>query len=612
MKFNVRIAFASVIIIAACVAAGVNGCKDTGSTEPSISDTTRANQQMQLAYESLENQFQFWFNNNLHSASDYDQLNFQLANAAYKQALQYNPTSAEAHFGAAITEILCAYADTAINNTIKRWQGTSGASSAGLAMDGGIPLATRSFSPPLLQASVNIVEMYKLALNDPPLISELQALIRDRLLPRVNYAIGQLASVEIDTTFRYRISGKMQGDADLQPVYLYVTEAFLTDAGLQATKFLLEQFLVYRFDLPDYTQASLLEALRQENTTFFVLAPDGAAHSQNAKSSFDSMLDKISNGIHFLETFSGSRNDAAVKLADIKRQDLDSAKVYIQKAQSSMHVPQSILLRDADSDGNDYTVQIHLAAFFDNPPQYPKSQLFPQYTVAPSGPKNVDLQFVAQSYGEFTFPDPTFRGMFPGLSNETLKRILRIDEEFGYDLRLYAYDEGLYTPITNATVRLQTPAQSYSRTTDESGYARILILDQDQVSYRLFINHGSGEVELQASQPFLIRAKVRDYQTIFIPQQPTGLVLQRIASPLAIQLTWSPSNFGNIAIQRSVGSGSNPVDLDSTYAGGVYTDYGVAAGQTYRYRVRTWRGSFNFWGLYPKDNFYSNIAEIVP
>jgi hypothetical protein len=276
-----------------------------------------------------------------------------------------------------------------------------------------------------------------------------------------------------------------------------------------------------------------------------------------------------------------------------------------------MQSPINVELRGADSDGNDYSIQVHLGAFFDNPPEHPKTDLLPAYSVEPSGTEDVKLQFDAQTYDEFMFPDPTFRGIFPGMTNQTLKRILRIDEEYGYNLRLYAYEVGSWSGLSNATITLQTAFRSYVRTTDMYGGVRFIILDQNQVPYRMFINYGTGEIELVGSEPFVITSRTKEYRTIYMPPQFTGLTLQRFTTPLRVELTWTPQSYVPVKIQRSVGSGSTPVDFDSTYSA-TYTDYNVTAGQTYRYRISSWSTYFYWNSIRPKEPFYSTIAEIVP
>jgi len=589
------------------------GCEKKNGTTGPIIDPPGAEARVQLAYESLENQFHFWFTSSFNNASDFDRLNFQVSNTLFKEALNLNPNNLTANFGAAITEILVAYSDTAINNAIKRWEKyINDVSLSKTLINTGLPSETNKLAPPINAIANNIVSIHKIALQDPPLISEVQKILRERLLPRINYALDRLTFIEKDTTFKFRVSGKMQGDPLLQPVYLYITEVFLTDALLQGAKVILEEFFMYRFDLPNYSQTSLINALSQNNTNFFVLASDGLTRAQNAKAAFNAMLNKTETGIRYLETISGYRNDAAIKIGNkgIKQADLDSLKFYLQKTRTSLTSPVSILLKSADSDGNDYTIQVFIGKFFDNPAQNPKSQYLPTYIVEPEGTRGVRLKFTANTYSEFNFPDPTFGGIFPGMTNENLKRILFIDEEFAYNLSGYAYDAN-YNYISNATIKIQTAIKTYTKQTDQWGYFRFLILDQNNVHYRIFINYGIGDIELGSSQPLIIKSKTYEWRSIYIPQ-PHSLTLTKYTNPLRIYLSWQP--YGYYVIQRSTGVGSTPVDYDSTYYYiNSYSDYNVSSGITYRYRVRTRVTSpYYYWELIPIVPLYSNIATITP
>ncbi len=585
----------------------------TSATNPA--DTAAVSAHVQQAYGSMESEFDLWFNNKFHNATDFDRLNFQNANAAYKEALRLDPSNREANFGAGITEVLTAYADTEINSSVKRWESYINSHPfSGSLLNTGIPLATQPLSIPLLPTAINTFEMFAVALDDPPLISEIQATVRNRLLPRIDYAIARLAVVEQDSLFKFKVSGKMQGDSSLLPVYLYITEIYLTDAGLQAARMGLESFLMYSFDLPDYSQSSLVNALQQDNTSFLVLAPDGATRAQDAKNAFQTFLDKTTTGIHFLETFSGHRNDAAVKIGTgrLKQESIDSAKVYIQRARNSLAAPIDLVLKRADTEGNDYTIQVYLAEWFDNPPQNPKSQFFPAYTVSPSGTRGVVLKFSAQTYADFSFPDPTFHGLLPGMTNDRLKRILRIDQQFGFDWRGYAFFRS-YQDISYATVKIQTALHTYTRLTDQFGSFRFVITDADYESFRLYIDYGNGDVELESADSMVITPKTKDYRRIDIPPRPQNLALSTVTSPLGVQLSWDPQYpNSDYAIQRAIGSGTTPSDYDSAYfyqSG--YVDYNVTSGTTYRYRLRTLI-YFSPFSYSPKDPLYSEIQDIVP
>jgi len=99
------------------------GCQTTEDTPTGpTTDPTGSSLKSQQAYESLEIVFTTWANGNFQNASDFDALNFKTANALYKEAIALDPNNKDAHLGAAITEILCTYADTSVNRIVKQWE----------------------------------------------------------------------------------------------------------------------------------------------------------------------------------------------------------------------------------------------------------------------------------------------------------------------------------------------------------------------------------------------------------------------------------------------------------------------------------------------------------
>jgi len=594
----------------------VGGCdnKTTGPEDPAAAQAKAAQ-----AYSALEDQFSFWATNSFTSASSYDRLNFQSSNTLYKEAIALDPKNSQAQFGAALTELLLAYSDPQMNDVVKRWESSMNTNRFSKAIfNGGFPSSAGRLLPPSLAAAENSINLYKVALTDPPLLSEMQTVLRDKLLPRIVYGLERLAQIEQDSTFRFTISGKMQGDTKLTPVSLYVTEIYMIDAVWQGIRFLLEQFLIYRYDMPDYSQNSLVSALSQNNTSFFVLASDGLTRAQNAKNSLDGMFSKIQSGLGTLTRISGSKSDAVIKLGNtgLQQPDVDSLRSYMQQARNTLTTPFTVTLNDADTEGNNYTIQVFLGALFNNPPQNPKSAFFPTYTVTPSGTNGVSLQFTANTYAEFTFPDPTFGGLFPGMTNTNLKRILYIDEAYGYTLEGSIYVEGLYGPVS-ATIKLQTSTATYTTSTREWGDFRLVVADANNVPYKLYVNTGSGYIEFGGNASFMVRSKTHEWVSIVLSQLPYSLSAAAYSNPTRVQLTWLPNNtYAPYKIQRGVGTGSTPTDKDSSYSyWGAYWDYNVVAGTTYTYRIRTWapvQQYMYYLELRSKNPLYSSIVTITP
>lgn len=590
----------------------------TGST----TDPTASAQKSKQAYTELEDIFFIWAKGNFDNASDFDALNFGTANKSYKEAVALDPENKDAHVGAAITEILCTYADTAVNRVVKQWESFGNSNSNNfnqLAIkNAGLLSSTSQMVVPINEMAKNLLKIYTVAKVDPPLISDMQRIVRDAFLPRINYAIDQLALVENIDSYTFKVSGKMRGDSKLDTVSLYSTEFMFTGALLQGVKSMLEGMLVYKFELADYKQASLVAALQQNSTSFFYLANDGTTHSQNAKASINSMIDKLLLGITKLESISGHKSDAVIKIGNdgLKQADLDTAKKYLNKMKTSMTSAITVHLDNVGTDETPMDIQVYLGKFFDNPVQNPKSAFLPPYTVTASGTEDIQFKFNANTYAEFNFPDATFGGVFPGMTNDNLKKLMQIDKEFGFRIYFNTWWDYYSSTPGQYTVKIKTDTKTYSKVTDEWGFAKFVIIDQDNVPYTVLVNKGSGDEELtpRASAQLMIKAKSEMDHSFKRATAPQNLLAYSEYSQ--IRLEWG--SYDSYWIMKGIGATSTPTDYQQTNYQNNFWDSNVTNGITYRYQLRTSNnpqdynmGYGNNWEpLVLKNIQYSNLVTI--
>ncbi|MBN1398131.1 MAG: hypothetical protein JXA06_08900 [Bacteroidetes bacterium] len=416
------------------------GCSDesTGPGETGSGDVT-------VAYTELENQMFTMTTIDIQDPSDLDQVNFIQANQYYKDAVSKLPNDPGANFGAGLTEILMIYADPAVNSMVKRWDSVAlGKNSRTSFFRFGIPTGTKDMSVPTQALAKNVTTIIKAAAADPPLIGEMQTLMRDNILPHIEYALARFAVVESNPDFEFTISGKMQGDPNLDSLMLDNTEIYIMDGVLMGIKAVVEQFLVYRFDLTDYSTESLIQALQPNNTSFFYLASDGQARSMSVLADVKGMIGKFKSAINFLKAETDNQADDVIKIGTsgdrtVPMEDIDTTIVYLDKALNFLTSTQSLSLEGADSEGNDYTITLNISQLYNNPPQNPKTAWFPAYTLDSTDTGEIQFDFVSQTYESLTFPDPTFSGLIVGIKNETtgntdknenLKKLLGLEEMF--------------------------------------------------------------------------------------------------------------------------------------------------------------------------------------
>ncbi len=610
----------------ACLLIQYSGCdnKDnpTGSTGvDSLAAVTKAQQ----AYTEMENQMYFMANNSFNSASDFDRLDFSPANTLYREAVQADPNNAAANFGAALSEIFMVYADPVVNDAVKRWESADlGKGERSSMLRFGIPTGTKDMAIPSNVLARNLAKIIRTAVTDPPTISAMQTILRERFLPRLEYAIARLAVVEQHPAFELRISGKMQGNTTLTPVYLDLTEIYLIDALIHGMKSMVDQFLVFRFDLASYTTKAAVEAIRQDNTTFFVLASDGAARSLAVKADLLAMIGKIRSAVTFLKNETDVQSDDIIKLgpSGVASSDLDTVLTYLTKAEDALSGPITVQLNEADSDLNNYTVQVNLSQFFTNPPTNPKAQWLPTYTVDTTDRGDIMWHWQAQDYASFNFPDPTFGGLFPGMTNETMKRILYLDEAFGWQfdcwVGMYNYPNQIPTATTawlmiNGKQYLPKPDR-YDYSYYWSKYFRFIVTDNDGKDVQLYIAFSGVTVPIQMSRTPVVQLKSWEYLDAYLDPAPQNVTAQAQTDyysgrPYA---NVSFNQYGTFIIEKdSTGAGFSRID--SVYLYSSYSDYAVSHGKTYYYRAQYLPFYPYYWTygiLAWRANNYTNPASV--
>jgi hypothetical protein len=580
------------------------GCDQTQSTD--AEDEKTANEKSTQAYTEMENLFA--------SSGDITDKNFSNVEKLYADAVAADPTNATANFGAAFSHILNTMSDTAIRNTINRWDNVP-LNSRSSMLKFGIPTGTNEMVLPTQTLGKNLVKIIQTATSDPPTITEMQNLMRDRVLPRINYALARLAVVEKNPAFELRISGKMQGNVNKKDVYLDLTEVYVMDAMLYGMKSVVEQFLVFRFDLPNYTTKAAVAALQQNSTSFFVLASDGAVRAQSVKASLLGAVGKLRSGVTFLKNETDDQDNDIIKRGNdgLSVSDIDTMLVYLNKIESALTGTFTIEVKDADSDNNDYTISVSLNTFYNNLPQNPKAAWFPAYTVDSTANGDLQFRFQAQDYASFTFPDPTFSGLFPGMSNETLKRLLYIDEEFAWQVSVSMNDQnGTLGSSTSMKMVVNgityTPKQGYNSYSDSWWRSfDFYIQSGDGLPVQLIavVNGVDVPLQLYGTVP-RVRLKKSDYINADVTTAPKNITAQYMQPNITVTLQQSAV----YRMERSVNNGAFTVVDSSSYRYS-YTDGAVGAKTTYSYRAMR-IASYYPYGFYAyRPNNYTNTVSVT-
>ncbi len=580
---------------------------DKTPTSDTVDPKTAAEKSAQ-AYTEMENL--------LSTSNNFESMNFSNVEKLYSEAVTADPTNAAANFGAAFSHMLGTFGDTAIRNTLQRWDGV-GINVPSSMVRFGIPTGSSDMTLPTELLGKNLVKIMQVATSDPPTITEMQNLLRDRLLPRINYAIARLAVVETHADFELRISGKMQGNAGKKDLYLDLTEVYIMDAMLQGMKASVEQFLVFKFQLSSYTTKAAVTALKQNNPDFFVLASDGMTRAQNVKGSLVAAVGKIRSGVTFLKNETDNQNDDIIKRGSggLDAGDIDSTLVYLNKIETALTGTFTVELKNADSDHNNHTIQISLNSFYNNLPQNPKQEWFPTYSVDSTSRGKLTIRWIGQDYATFNFPDPTFSGLFPGMTNDKLKRLLYIDEAFAWRLSVQLYngsgnlDNSAINIVVNGKTYFPKP-DNYYWPGSNYRYFDFYIMDNNSMAVQQVNTTVNGQplsLQFYKKTP-LVRAKFYDYINADITPASQNVSAQYSSNSISLNL----QSWAYYKIERAIGTGSfvNKDSIETSY----YSDYNVLSKTTYRYRAQRIINNYYEWSNYfyaYRPSNYTNIVSIT-
>jgi hypothetical protein len=271
-----------------------------------------------------------------------------------------------------------------------------------------------------------------------------------------------------------------------------------------------------------------------------------------------------------------------------------------------------------------YTIQVNLGQFFNNPPQNPKSDWFPAYTVDTTAHGALLFNWQAQTYADFNFPDPTFGGIFPGMTNDNLKKLLYIDEAFAWRLSCYVSandDQVSYTSVSmkivvNGKTYLSNPP-TYIETYGLSGFYESLdfmIMDNDGGAADIYAIINGVEVKLELNRPAVVHLRSYNYLNADLSLASQHITAQPFASPPSVALNLNL--YDSYKIERAGTGNFSVIDSTSSYPINTYTDYNVSRGQTYRYRARVYPVSYYYYSsdytAARAENYSNTVTVTVP
>lgn len=447
-----------------------SGCgKKTTDSKP---DKGTAEEKVKLANTALENELYVLISTELEEVERPKDVDFNLPNSLYKAALELDPNNLDAHFGAGLTEILIVTLDNSVNAVFDEWDtflDTASLFEAKSAINSeekfakkivsrGFPTGEKDFVVPSNFFLRSIFSVFYTGLTNPPQIHEIQDLIDNKLLPKVDYALVHLEKVASDTHYSFIITPEMQGDLEEDSLELDMTEIFLIITGLDLLRSFCSIAIAYNFDFPSYDSTGLAQVMPQ-NSDFLSLRSTGESKLDTAKSAFLDACDNLEDAINFLRSETDNQNDDIIKIDPdgVADEDLDSILTYLPRIRNTLNTSEDVTA-DFDGDGEDETVAIAVGAFFD-PPINNLKDLLPDYTTRVEKDSSgwwdwdgfhVDKYFWvpviiwnANSFDQWEFPNPTFNGILPEMTSDFMfKQTFGIDAgDWEKEFRLEIFED---------------------------------------------------------------------------------------------------------------------------------------------------------------------------
>jgi len=432
---------AVLLLSAAMLVVMMSGCDGSDDATSSTTDPAAAAQRVQQANDIFYPRMALLINSG--GGGDTSAFNFSSANALYREALALDPSNTQAHFGVAVTGFMGLLGNPAFqklpasSNLIfpagKARVGERGTSSRVPAellrfgestRDRIIGIARSALRPPYRGIAPG--SFLSDATDYPP--SYYQALIEANILPVLNDAVSHLVTASLDPDFAFYVTPQQLGGNISDSIRIDLTEVNILLAVCEMLVGDCSMAVAYDIDYDSQSESAVVAAW-DVNSPFLALRSGGAQHMHTAKISFVGATNVIQNAIVYLSNETPHPGVDLIPYNPADYQTLIQVYAVMDSLEMLLTGPYQ-MTGDFNNDNSPDVLTVNLYNFFENAvPNY--KQKLPAYTVSavPGEGTVYDalLTWDATSYNTWNFPDPTFNGLFPDMTNPILKAMLGID-----------------------------------------------------------------------------------------------------------------------------------------------------------------------------------------
>lgn len=409
---------------------GIMGCEKEGTTDVQR-DTKKAQERVVQANQSL----MLGIANIVSNPNNPSSFNLSSAYSLYTEALSYDPDNLDAHFGAALTSVLTLFSDSTLQSLGKIENPiVSVTESIQLSQQSVVALLTEGQFKRVTQllqgtATFNVHALLKpsgrtnkaLAKSkaNEPMPSYYQNIIETKVLPVFTKAITHLQRITQNQNYVFLITPEMTGGQSHTTYRIDLTEIYLFQAVCQAITAYGSLFISYNIDYNSLSDVDVVQAW-STGSPFLALRTNGTQHMKNVRTNVIGAAQSVKNGITFL------MNEPPHQETDIIKYNPQQEQELLNEIESANH----IIAQFSGPTTSPYGT-INLVNLFDNPIQDFKTKI-PAYTVTAhfnvnTGKYDAILTWQASTFSSWVFPDPTFNGVLPEMTDPQLKQLLEIN-----------------------------------------------------------------------------------------------------------------------------------------------------------------------------------------
>ena len=409
------------VLTAALAVVVITGCEKS-TTGPS--DVEQAAQLVDEGFQLLA------------AAFESDTPNFQAPQDKFEQAQDLDPNNMDAKAGLAICEIALLSQNPqvleAIGGVIP--PGGFGKRAAGEAVGlrrvlGGTPQSGSQLLSPGGWLEWMRGRMAKVVQDQPPDLGPVQDAAEQVIIPVLDVVIALLESIEAQPSWQLVLTPELTGMQEGQ-LEIDVTDIYMLDGMVHALKAQLHFFVSYNLNTPDFTDITAVKAaLNQTDGTFLTLRTTGATNLGLTRTTLLAAIGKMDLFQQSLTSETDDQTDDLIKIDPYgggpTQAELEEVAVELERLAAAL-IGDSIFAGDFDGDGDEENLTVNFSSFFTSPASDPK-QLMPPYHWN-SMYQTFFWDGWPEDFNQFVFPDPTFGGIFPGLTtDQVFKAFFGID-----------------------------------------------------------------------------------------------------------------------------------------------------------------------------------------